>query len=246
MLIQQVKRWFVSRANAVRWKAFSDWAESRDALFRQARDGNGFVIEQSLGGSGKLRLEWGPSQRSYMPGPELRVRCELALHGDLQMLVLARDLMEQLEKEVFEAYTDTLKTRVDTDTPEEMRWLVMFPKLKNLPSKLARERFGALGVNREVVEAWLEGQLGEALAQATQDLLPEGRQFVLMTLRGNVYLRVAMAEPQLEALQSFVRLAELAGREARRVSARLADGGPWPTTSSVAWQSSMPDDSQRS
>jgi len=240
MLIKQVKRWFVARANAARWRAVVDWAEGRGAAFRQGRDGRGFQIDQPKALPGSLRIEWAPSQRSYIEGHELRMRCEMGLHAELQMMVLARNLMEGLEKAVFEAYTDTLKTRVDTDTPEEMRWLVMFPKLKSYPHKLVKERFGALGVNQELVAAWLEGSLSELLIQASQDLLPEARPFVLMCLRGNVYLRTAMAEPDLDEIQRLVKLLETACREAQRVNNRLADGGPWPTTTSVAWQSQPP------
>jgi hypothetical protein len=240
MLIKQVKRWFVARANAARWKHMADWAQGRGAKFRQTRDARGFQIEQPKGVLGVMRIEWAPSQRSYIEGHELRMRCEMGLHPDLQMLVLSRMLMERLEKAVFEAYTDTLKTRVDTDTPEEMRWLVMFAKLKNYPHKLVKERFGALAINQEVASAWLEGKLSDVLIQAGQELLPEPRPFVLMALRGNVYLRVAMDEAQLPEIQSLVKLLEIACREAQRVSARLADGGPWPTTTSVAWQSQPP------
>lgn len=237
MLIKQVKRWWVTRANAARWKAVADWAEQRGGVFRQTRDARGFQIEQSRGAAGALRIEWAPSQRSYIEGHELRMRCELGLHPDLQMMVLARTLMERLERAVFEAYTDTLKTRVDADTPEEMRWLVMFAKLKHFPNKLLKERWGGLGVNQEVVSAWLEGGLSDALLQAGESLLPAERPFVLMVLRGNVYLRVAMVEPTLSEIQSLVRLLETACRDAQRVNTRLADGGPWPTTTSVAWQS---------
>lgn len=242
MVIKQVKRWFVVRANAVRWRPLSDWADARNAVFRQARDGRGFQIEQPKALPGPLRIEWGPSQRAYIAGTELRMRVELGLHGDLQMMVIARELMERLEKAVFEAYTDTLKTRVDTDTPEEMRWLVMFPKLKNFVSKPVRERFGALGVNRDLIGAWLDGPLSDALAMASQDLLPEDRPFVLMSMRGNVYMRVAIPEPSLEEVQGLVKLLETACREAQRINGRLGEGGPWPTTTSVAWQSSTPEE----
>jgi len=242
MVIKQVKSWFVARANAARWRGVVDWADSRGAVFKQVRDGRGFVIEHAKAAPGSLRIEWGPSQRSYISGNELRIRCELKLHSDLQMMVLARELMESLENTVFEAYTDTLKTRVDTDTPEEMRWLVMFPKLSHIASKLVRSRFGAVGVNKDLTTAWIDGDLSPALVQASQDLLPAGRPFVLLTMRGNAYLRTSMEEPALEQIQSFLKLMEVAGREAQRVNARLADTGPWPTTSSIAWQSQPPDD----
>jgi hypothetical protein len=238
MVVKQVKHWLVTRANAARWRPILDWAEARGAEFTQSRDGQGFLIEQANAQPGALRVEWGPTQRSYLQGNELRMRCEVGLHPDVQLMVLDRALMETLEGAVFEAYTDTLKTRVDTDTPEEMRWLVMFPKLGNASSQIVRQRFGVVGVTKDLSNSWIEGSLSEALAQASQDLLPEGHPFVLMCMRGNLYLRTEMAEAELSRVQALVRLLETAAREARRVSGRLGDGGAWPTTASIAWSPS--------
>jgi len=235
MVVKQVKHWLVTRANAARWRPIQEWAEARGASFTQARDGSGFLIEQPKALPGPLRVEWGVSQRSYLPGTELRMRCEMGLHPDLQTMVLCRALMENLERAVFEAYTDTLKTRVDTDTPEEMRWLVMFPKFNNAASQIVRQRYGVVGVTKELTGAWIDGELSEALAQASQDLLPEGHPFVLMCMRGNLYLRTEMAEADLSRVQALVRLLETAAREAQRVNARLGDTGAWPTTTSIAW-----------
>ena len=235
MVVKQVKHWLVTRANAARWRPIEEWAAARGAEFKQTRDGQGFLIEQSNVLPGRLRIEWGVSQRSYLPGSELRMRCEMRLHPDLQLMVLCRTLMENLERAVFEAYTDTLKTRVDTDTPEEMRWLVMFPKFNSAASQIVRQRYGLVGVTKDLTSAWLDGELSEALAQASQDLLPEGHPFVLMSMRGNLYLRTEMGEADLPRLQALVRLLECAAREALRVNARLSDTGAWPTTTSVAW-----------
>ena len=235
MVVKQVKHWLVTRANAARWRPIQEWAEARGAEFNQSRDGQGFLIEQPRAQPGPLRIEWGVSQRSYLPGTELRMRCEMHLHPDLQLMVLCRALMENLERAVFEAYTDTLKTRVDTDTPEEMRWLVMFPKFNNAASQIVRQRYGVIGVTKELTSAWIDGELSEALAQASQDLLPEGHPFVLMSMRGNLYLRTEMSEADLPRVQALVHLLECAAREALRVNARLSDTGAWPTTTSVAW-----------
>lgn len=240
MVIQHVKHWFVARANASRWKPIVEWSHSQQAQFHQIKDGSGFVIERRRT-PGALRIDWGPSTRAYLQGQELRMRCEFKLNPDLQMMVLDRQLMEKLEVEVFDAYTDTLRTRVDTDTPEEMRWLVMFPKLAHMSSKLVRSHYGVLGVNRDLASAWLEGRLSEGLAQATQDLVPPGRPFVMLCLRGNLYLRTTMPEPDLAQIQAFVKLLELAGQEALRVNQKVGDGSPWPTTASIAWQNSNPE-----
>ena len=235
MVVKQVKHWLVTRANAARWRPIQEWAETRGAVFTQTREGQGFLIEQPTALPGPLRVEWGVSQRSYLPGTELRMRCEMRLHPDLQLMVVCRALMENLERAVFEAYTDTLKTRVDTDTPEEMRWLVMFPKFNNAASQTVRQRYGVVGVTKELAGAWIDGELSEALVQSSQDLLPEGHPFVLMCMRGNLYLRTEMAEADLPRVQALVRLLECAAREAHRVNGRLSDNGAWPTTTSVAW-----------
>ena len=42
----------------------------------------GFVIDGRLGAT-PWRLEWGPSQRPYIQGQELRLRSELGLSPDL-------------------------------------------------------------------------------------------------------------------------------------------------------------------
>lgn len=235
MVVKQVKHWLVTRANAARWRPIQEWAEARGAEFSQSRDGQGFLIEHSGASPGPMRIEWGQSQRNYLPGTELRMRCEMGLHPDLQTMVLCRALMENLERAVFEAYTDTLKTRADTDTPEEMRWLVMFPKFNHAASQIVRQRYGIVGVTKELTGAWVEGELGEALVQASQDLLPEGHPFVLMCMRGNLYLRTEMGEADLPKVQALVRLLEIAAREALRVNGRLSESGVWPTTTSIAW-----------
>lgn len=235
MVIKQVKQWFTARANAARWRPLAQWAEARGGVLRPARDGRGFMIDLPRALPGLARIEWGPSQRSYIEGFELRMRCELKLNQDLQMMVLERTLMDRLERQVFEAYTDTLRTRADTDTPEEMRWLVMFPKQTQIESKLVRQRFGAVGVNSELCAAWLDDGLSDRLAQASQDVLIEGRPFVLMSLRGNVYLRTSMPEVSLADVQMLAGVLDAAALSAQQVQQRLGDGGPWPTTTSVAW-----------
>jgi len=235
MVIKQIKQWFTVRANAARWRPLIDWAEERGGVLRHARDGRGFVIDLPRLLPGLTRIEWGPSQRTYISGYELRMRCELKLNPDMQMMVIERQLMDQLERSVFEAYTDTLRTRVDTDTPEEMRWLVMFPKQPMLESKLVKQRFGAVSANAELCSAWLSPDLCGRLAQASQDILVEGRPFVLLSLRGNIYLRSAMAEPSLNEVQGLASVLEAAAVSAQQVSQRLGEGGPWPTTTSAAW-----------
>ena len=74
---------------------------------------------------------------------------ELKLPSDLQMMVLTRPLLELLERETFEHYTESTQTHIDISTPEEMRWLAMFPKVTLVLPKSIRGRFGASSVHRD-------------------------------------------------------------------------------------------------
>lgn len=235
MVIKQVRHWIKLRANAGAWKAISDWAESRGASFTQMEEGEGFLIEQRDHAFGPMRIEWGPPQRAYIDGPELRLRWELGLHPDLQLMVMERELRDALERMMFEAYTDTLQTRVDTDTPEEVRWLVMFAPLEQWKAKLARARFSVCAVTKELAEAWVEGALSDALSLATQDLVPAKRAFVMLTQRGNLYLRLGIEDADIETVRGLARLGEVAAKASRELQQRLGEAGIWQTTNSVAF-----------
>lgn len=235
-MFKHLKRWLASRANALRWKLIADWANEQGAEFKLIQNGEGFVIEHSFARPRPWRMEWGRSQRSYIEGSELRLRCELGLSPELQMMVMSRQLMERLESSMFEMYTDTLKTRADTDTPEEGRWLVMFPKFSDFASKLMRSRFGAVCMSKEAIAGWLQGALGTALEQACEGVLAHDPPLVMLTQRGNLYLRIGVTDPTPATFEALLKLFEVACTEAMRANSKLAEGG-WPTTSSIAWQS---------
>lgn len=232
MVIKQVKHWMKLRASASLWKPVAAWAESRGGVFQLTEEGEGLLIDEPNPALGPMRIEWGSPQRDYVLGQELRLRVELKLSPDLQVMVLERELLDALERAVFEAYTDTLQTRVDMDTPEEMRWLVMFSKVEQWKSKVARSRFSACGATKELATTWVDGSLGEALALATQDLVPARHPFVMLIQRGNLYLRTRMPEVNLEAIKGFVKLAETAAREARQLHVHTAEADAWPASSS--------------
>ena len=140
-MLHTIKRWFSGGAGPG-WAAAAEWAEARRYAFKRSRDGEGFIIDAGTPGAA-WRLEWGPSQRPYIGGNELRLRADIG-EVDLQMMVLSRQLMDAMEKAVFEQFTEDLQTRVDTATPEEMRWLVLFPKMPQAELKMLRDSFGAV------------------------------------------------------------------------------------------------------
>lgn len=218
------------------WTDVADWANHRALNFRRVREGEGFVVEGSLEDK-PWRLEWGPPQRAYIAGRELRIRMELRLPGELQMLVLSKPLMDQLERQTYERFTEGMQTQIDTGTPEEMRWLVMYPKVNLSMFRGLRGRFGAVAATPASVMSWLEGPLGLQLARGLGTLLQHEPPLVLMTLRGRAYLRLQLLDPDPMTLSAAVEIFETAVTQARRVAAHLGEAAPeWPSSSSTAWQ----------
>ena len=104
-MLESFKRLFSPAASGPDWRDVADWARERGLAFKRAREDEGFVVEGELSGR-PVRIEWGPPQRAYIEGRELRIRMELKLPADLQMLLLSRPLMELLEKQTFERFTE--------------------------------------------------------------------------------------------------------------------------------------------
>ncbi|HSN32866.1 MAG TPA: hypothetical protein VLU41_09295 [Ideonella sp.] len=222
------------------WPGVEHWASASGRGFRPARDGAGFVVEGRYE-ERPWRLEWGPSQRDYLVGKELRLRMDLTLPHQLQLLVASRELMKWLEGETFERYTDQLQTHIDSSTPEEMRWLVMFPKLSLRAMPALHARLGAVGASLPALSRWIEGLLAVRLEQALGRLLAEERPFVLMTNRNRVMLRVELPEPAPEALDQAVALFESAvARVPNAIDGLAETSSAWPSTAASAWHHQGP------
>jgi hypothetical protein len=239
-MLETVKRWFSPTSAAAPVAggpgAVAAWAKSRGLQFRGVREGDGFVVDGQADATA-WRMEWGPSQRPYVIGNELRLRADLGLASDIQVLLLDRPLQERLERTVFEQYVEGLQTRIDTQTPPEMRWLVMFPKLAGTDLGALRERFVGIASHKAFVRQWLQASLVTALSNAPQG--PE-HPLVLMISRGRLVLRTALAEPDTTALEAWVHCFEAALREARRSSTQSIDDSAPSTQASVWSASSMP------
>jgi hypothetical protein len=241
-MLESIKRLFGSPAVEPEWPDAAAWAQRRGHGFKRTRDGHGFVVEGRLEGV-PWRLEWGPAQRPYIEGRELRLRMELDLPSDMQMLLLSRPLMELLEKQTFERFTQGLQTQIDTSTPEEMRWLVMFPKVDMSSVRGLRPHFGLVASDAEQCLAWVGGPLSNLLEDAAGGLLRDGVPFVLMTLRGRAYLRLRLDVPGPEALSAALAIFETAVAQAvRAVGGNAKPGTAWPSSSTTAWQTLDSDD----
>lgn len=241
-MLEGFKRLFSGGAGAPAsgWEDIAPWAESKQYTFRGVQ-AEGFVIDGRLGTT-PWRLEWGPSQRPYIQGQELRLRSELGLASDLQLVVMNRALQEQMEKDVFDQYVEGVQTRIDNQTPPEMRWLVMFPKLSGSDMGPLRDNYVALSSMKSWLLQWLQGPLAQALASAP--IVPD-TPVVMMIGRGRLMLRTPLAEPLIGPLQMWLRLFETAMREARRVSSTAAESVA-PSTQPSLWSASaLPGDERK-
>jgi hypothetical protein len=241
-MLESFKRLFVTAPpEAPVWPDVQDWAREHGAVFKRAREDEGFVLDGAMDGR-PWRLEWGPPQRTYIVGRELRIRMELKLPSEMQLLLLSRPLMEQLERQTFEQFTENMQTQIDTSTPEEMRWLVMYPKVDMAKFRVLRQHFGAVAWNAFTGLAWIEGSLGLLLERSMAKLLQGDPPFVLMTLRGRAYLRLQLTDPDATAVAAAIALFETAVTQALKLASAAGEGHEWPTTGSTAWQSLGGDD----
>ena len=193
--------------------AMERWAQQHGHDWRRVRDAEGCVIEGRQDRQA-WRIEWGASQRNYVTGPELRMIAELDLPHDLMVMVLNRTLMAAMEKAVYEQFVDDVQTRIDTDTPPEMRWLVMHAKLPSADLGALRERYGAVSSLPSWLLHWLQSPLGEALA-ATLSVIRSDQPVALTVGRGRLTLRTELQTPDVEKLALWFSVFEQALASAR-------------------------------
>lgn len=247
-MLESLKRFFASPRLGPEWRDVAEWAKAQGLGFKRAHGDEGFVVEGAIDGK-PWRLEWGPPQRTYVEGRELRLRMEAQLPPALQMLLLSRPLMSQLEKQTYDQFVEGTQTQIDTSTPEEMRWLVMYQKADLSRWRALKAHLGGVGAEPEAVLAWLDGPLAQQLESTQASLLQGDPPFVLMTLRGRAYLRTQLIDPEPRAIGEAVRLFETAVRQAWVVAAGRppAHGeADWPSSeASTAWQNFGPTEPPR-
>jgi hypothetical protein len=232
------KRWIGGKPEGLDGHAILSWAKQHELVGKRVRDEQGVVVEGTLN-SLPWRLEWGTPQRAYLLDRELRVRLEMGLPSSLQMLITSRSLAEELEQAAFSLFTQDMQTQVDSGMPEEMRWLAMFPKIQLAAMKTLRARFAATGSNAPSLAAWLDEELVARLDEAGRTWLVEDQPFLMMTLRGRLYVRLECAQPDDFVLDGIMSLVTAAARSAVAVADTSASGQNWPSTSSTAWQNHL-------
>ena len=235
-MLNALRRLLSRGAPPLETTALQQWALERGYGWRRVRGAEGCVIDgrQSMV---SWRIEWGASQRDYINGQELRLIAKLDLPQSLMCMVLNRTLMESMEKAVYEHFVDDVQTRIDTDTPAEMRWLVMYSKLSNPELGRLQERYGAVSSVAPWMLQWLGSPLNDALA-ATIGAAPAEQPMVLTIGRSRLTLRTAMAQPDVRQLAMWFSVFEHAMREALRLGGEWRDAVGALTTQPSAWERS--------
>jgi hypothetical protein len=239
-MLESFKSFFSNQGLGTDYAAVSSWAKQRGHAFKRTREPEGFAVDGRHEGRA-WRLEWGPGQRHYVEGNELRLRMELGLPTDLQLLLLSKPLHERLERETFEEFTKNNQTEMGDSTPEEIRWLVMFPKIEMRGMKTLRAHFGGVSSLPADGPAWLDGPLGQALLRSTRRLLLQEPPFVLMTLRGRSYLRLQLASPDIDDIADALELFHISGAAALHIAeTRHEPRRDFAQSTTTAWQSLLP------
>jgi hypothetical protein len=183
----------------------SEWASMQGLNFAQRSDGRGgYQVEGKVGG--KLwRIEQGAPSRDFIQGSELRARAELGVREDLAVMIISRQLKNDLDKRAFALYTDSLQTIADPHLPEEMRWLSIYEEVgwESLGVPFLNN-YAILADTREHAMAWISQELADSL-MAWPDLDPKSPK-ILMLLRGKAYLRMQYTEGDMPTLEHATTL----------------------------------------
>jgi hypothetical protein len=151
-----------------------------------------------------------------------------------------------LAKDAFEQATQTNQTSLDDSVGEETRWLVVFPRISLSGSQILRNCFAGVSSLPHEGQAWLEGPLSHGLERAAASWLNAQPPFLLMTLRGRIYLRLQLASADEQDIAAAVTLFGIAAGSARRVArARGDEPVSWSASTTSAWQSLPPANDHR-
>ncbi|MEO8279262.1 MAG: hypothetical protein ABI564_06185 [Ideonella sp.] len=234
-MLDAIRRIFSGKPAGPDWRSESGWAKAQGFAFKQVPDSAGFAIDGQFDDRA-WRLEWGPPQRRYVQTRELRMRMELSLRQDPSMMVLSRRLLDLLEQETFDDFTQGTQTYVGSSVPEEMRWLAMWPRASLSGQREVRQHFAALGVLPDVAGSWLEGRLGSQLLAAQPGLLRAAPPFMLMCHRSRLYLRMELAEIGSTDLAEAIAIFAVAAQQLLRLEGRESEGAAWTATALASWQ----------
>ncbi len=206
-MLESFKRLFGTPGQGADLAEINAWAVKRGYVCAPME--GGFAVDGKYDGK-PWQLEWAPAQRPFMQGNELRMQIQAGIAPDVHMMVLSRPLMETLEKQAFQKFTQSLQTQIDDASPEEMRWLVMFAKVDLAGSPAVAAHYGAVASSPAQGQLWIEGPLAKLLERATGTLLVGDPPFILSISRGRAEMRMQLADVSSPFVGAAISLFETA------------------------------------
>jgi hypothetical protein len=178
----------------------SEWASMQGLGFSQRADGRGGYQMEGKIGDKPWRMEQGKPSRDFIKNSELRARAELGIREGVAVMVMSRQLKNELDKRAFALYTDSLQTVVDANLPEEMRWLSIYEEMgwESLGGAFLNN-YAILAADRETAMAWISPEL-VSLLMAWPEHNPATPK-ILMILRGKAYLRMQYTDGDIPTLE---------------------------------------------
>jgi hypothetical protein len=178
----------------------SEWASMQGLGFSQRADGRGGYQMDGKIGDKPWRMEQGKPSRDFIKNSELRARAELGIRDGIAVMVMNRQLKNDLDKRAFALYTDSLRTIADPNLPEEMRWLSIYDEMgwESLGEAFLNN-YAILAENRETAMAWISPELVNLL-MAWPEHNPATPK-ILMILRGKAYLRMQFTEGDIPTME---------------------------------------------
>jgi hypothetical protein len=106
------------------------------------------------------------------------------------MVCLSKALARRFEVEVFDQITGENQTVVDPSLPDEVRWLVMLPKVSLSDSPELNARFAVMGSHEPLVLMWRDPKVLQALLAAGEGWWADDLPCVLTHNNGWLTLRM--------------------------------------------------------
>lgn len=206
-MLESFKRLFGTPGQGADLAEISAWARKRGYAYAPME--GGFAVDGQYDAK-PWQLEWAPPQRPFMQGNELRMQIQAGIAHDVHMMVLSRPLMESLERQAYQKFTQSLQTQIDDASPEEMRWLVMFAKVDLAGMPAVAAHYGAVASSPAQGQLWIEGPLAKLLERATGTLLVGDPPFLLTISRGRAEMRMQLSDVSSPFLGAAISLFETA------------------------------------
>lgn len=205
------------------------WARQQGLDCIGGSDAQDFAVGAEWQGC-RWRLECTAASRDFIEGRELRARAELGAPDDRTVIVMSRRLKETLENDAYAHYTGSLQTTVGDELPEEVRWLAMFDEVGwSAPPKPFWDAYAVIADRRSHAQQWLGLALQQSLLAWPGHAMASARAqvpFMLVLLRGKVYLRMQYVPGDLQTLGHAMVVLRTACESALGLRSDTGPGGP--------------------